>query len=278
MPTVQSNDGTRIGYSQLGQGPAVILVAGALGCRANGVPQELAEQLAKRFTVIDYDRRGRGESGDTLPYAVEREIEDLDTLIDAVGGTAALYGISSGGVLALETASRLPHKVTKLALYEPPLIVDSNHAPVRADYVPSLQAAVAEGRRGDAVEIFMIDAVGIPREYVDHMRNAPPAPPVEGEMRPPAWSDMEAIAHTLAYDGIIMGPNMSGNPLRGDHWKTAAMPTLVIAGGASETFMHTGADALAALLPNAQRQTLEGQDHAVSPVALAPVLEAFFAG
>lgn len=278
MPTVQSKDGTRIAYSQLGQGPAVILVAGALGFRANGVVQELAERLANRFTVIDYDRRGRGESGDTLPYAVEREVEDIDALIEAVGGAAALYGISSGAMLALEAASRLPHKVTKLALYEPPLLVDDSRTPVRADYIQALQTAVAEGRRGDAVEIFMIDAVGVPREFVDYMRNAPPAPPVEGEMTPPAWSAMEAIAHTLAYDGMIMGPNMSCKPLQGDHWKTATMPTLVIAGGSSETFMHTGADALAALLPNAQRQTLAGQNHAVSPAALAPVLEAFFAG
>ena len=278
MPTVQSKDGTSISYTQSGAGPAVILVSGALGYRANGAGAQLARRLSHRFTVIDYDRRGRGESGDTPPYAVEREVEDIEALVDAVGGTASLYGMSSGAVLALEAASRLPDKVTKLAMYEPPLIVDDSRPPVRADYVEALNAAVAAGQPGRAVEIFMVDAVGIPAEFVAQMRNAPPMPAADGEMTPPAWSDMESVAHTLAYDGAIMGDRMSGKPLQGDHWKTATMPVLVIDGGDSDTFMHTGADALAALLPNAQRRTLAGQTHAVSPDALAPVLESFFAG
>ena len=276
MKTVTSKDGTTIAYDQSGTGPAVILVTGALGVASQPGGDVLAVQLAPHFTVLNYDRRGRGKSGDTLPYAVQREVEDIEALIDAAGGSAYLYGISSGAVLALEAANKLPSKITKLAMYEPPFIVDDSHAPLPGDYVEQLNAAVAAGHPGDAVEIFMTKAIGIPKEFVDQMRNAPPTPTQEGVMQPPAWAEMEAVAHTIAYDGTVMGKTMSGKPLPAGKWTSTTMPTLVITGGESEAFFHSGAKALVNLLPNAQHRVLAGQNHAVSPAALAPVLVEFF--
>jgi pimeloyl-ACP methyl ester carboxylesterase len=239
MGEVVSRDGTRIAFDRSGTGPAVILVTGALGGRGGFAP--LVALLAPRFRVVRYDRRGRGDSGDTPPYAVAREVEDLEAMLDETGGAAFVYGISSGAVLALEAASRLPAKVAKLALYE----------------------------RGEAVELFMTKAVGLPGEAVAPIRQAP------------YWPGLEAVAHTLAYDGTIMGDTMFGKPLppaRVARWATAAMPTLVIDGGESEPFFHHAAEAVAAILPDARRCTLAGQHHAVAPEALAPVLVEFFAG
>ncbi len=275
MNKVASKDGTTIAYDQSGKGHPVILVTGALGVRSDPT---LAELLAQHFTVINYDRRGRGDSGDTLPYAVEREVEDIEALINAAGGSASLYGLSSGAVLALEAASRLPGKVKKLALYEPPFIIDDSRPPVPEDYVAQLNKAIAAGRPSDAVEIFMTRALLIPAEFVAQMRKAPMSQ-VFGDdagMKPPEWSDMEKVAHTLAYDGMVMGDTMSGRPLPAGKWTSATSPTLVITGGNSEGFFHSGAKALVDSLPNAQHRILEGQDHAVSPAALAPVLIEFF--
>ncbi len=228
---------------------------------------QLAELLSKHFTVLNYDRRGRGDSSDTPPYAVEREAEDIEAVIDAAGGSAFVYGISSGAVLALEAASRLPTKVKKLALYEPPFILDDSRPPLPKDYVAQLDAAIAADKRGDAVEIFMTKALGIPEEYLAPMR------------ADPSWAETEAVAHTIAYDGTIMGDTMSGKPLptaRTKQWAKATMPTLVMDGGNSEAFFHTAAQALVDVLPNAQHQTLAGQDHGVASDVLVPVLVEFF--
>jgi pimeloyl-ACP methyl ester carboxylesterase len=279
VKTIISKDGTTIAYDQYGKGPVVILVTGALGTRSHAMSNDLAKLMSSNFTVIDYDRRGRGDSSDTPPYAVQREVEDIEALIDAVGGSAYLYGMSSGAVLALEAASKLPNKVKKLAMYEPPFIVDDSHPPLPSDYVAQLNKAVGEGRRGDAVEIFMTKAIGIPAEFVAQMRSAPVSE-VWGDdpeaMKPPEWADMEKVAHTLAYDGTIMGDTMSGKPLPAGKWKSSTAPTLVITGGNSEGFFHSGPKALVADLPNAQHRILEGQDHAVAPAALAPMLIEFF--
>lgn len=265
MSTTTSKDGTSISFDRTGEGPAVILVDGATAFRAiNPMSGELSALLSPQYTVISYDRRGRGESGDTQPYAVQREIEDLEALINEVGGSASLFGISSGAVLALEAAaSGLP--VTKLALYEPPFVVDDGRPPLPDDYVAQLDAAVADGRRGDAVELFMTKAAGLPAEYLGGMREAP------------FWPVMEGIAHTIAYDGAIMGDTMSGDPAPLKKWASVAVPTLVADGGASEAYMHNAADALAAVLPNAQRVTLDGQTHQVAPDAVAPALRDFLA-
>jgi pimeloyl-ACP methyl ester carboxylesterase len=279
MKTVNSKDGTTIAYDQFGEGPAVILVSGALGERSHPMAQDLARLLAQHFSVINYDRRGRGDSGDSQPYSVEREVEDIQALIDEAGGAASLFGLSSGAVLALEAASSFPDKVKKLALYEPPFLVDDSRPPVPDDYVAQLLRAVDEGRPGDAVEIFMTKAILIPPEYVAQMRNAPMGEVYDREMKPPEWAGMEAVAHTLAYDGMIMGDTMSGKPLPGERvkrWAAWQKPTLVIVGGESEVFFHKGTRALADVLLNAKHQVLEGQAHDVSPQTLAPVLVEFF--
>ncbi|HEY8601111.1 MAG TPA: alpha/beta hydrolase [Thermomicrobiales bacterium] len=264
METVTSRDGTTIAFDRLGSGPALILITGALGTR--GSHQGMAALLAPDFTVFNYDRRGRGDSGDTAPYAVAREIEDIDAVITAAGGSAFLYGMSSGAILALDAANALPSKVTKVALYEPPFILDDSRPPLPADYVPRLNAAIAAGRPGDAVEIFMTDAIRLPAEYLGPMRESP------------MWAGMEAVAHTIAYDGTIVGDTMSGKPLPKDRWTAVAIPTLVITGGLSEGFFHTGGRSLASELRDARHIILPGQDHNVAADVLAPALAEFFAG
>jgi len=224
----------------------------------------LAALLAKQFTVYTYDRRGRNESGDTAPYAVQREVEDIEALVKDAGGSTYVYGVSSGAVLALEAANKLPAKVRKLAMYEPPFMVDDSRPPVSADYTAKLKQMIASGRRGDAVEHFMTVAVGMPSEAVAPMRNAP------------MWPGLEAVAHTLIYDDAILGGNVGGKPLPPGKWRSATMPTLVMAGGASPASLRNAARAVADLLPNATHRTLEGQTHEVAAEAIAPALVEFF--
>jgi pimeloyl-ACP methyl ester carboxylesterase len=262
MESVVSKDGTAIAFDRSGSGPALVLVDGALCYRASGPMAPLAKLLAPHFTVLTYDRRGRGDSGDTAPYAVEREVEDIDALIKAAGGQAFVYGISSGAGLALEAANR-GLAVRKLALYEAPFIVDDTRAPVPADFVQQLEALVAADRRGDAVRLFM-KAVGVPSLVVALMRFLP------------AWSRLTAIAHTLPYDMTIVLDNQRGRPLPVTRWTRAEAPTLVVAGGKSPAWMRNAMHALARVLPNAKHHTLEGQTHMVSAKALAPVLAEFF--
>jgi pimeloyl-ACP methyl ester carboxylesterase len=266
MSKVVSRDGTAIAYDRTGDGPALILVDGATAYRAiNPAAAEIASLLAPHFTVYAYDRRGRGESGDTPPYEVVREVEDLAALIAEAGGSAFVCGGSSGAVLGLHAAAHgVP--ITKLAMYEPPFIVDDSRPPLPADYVARLNELVSAGRRGDAVELFMTAAVGMPAEFVTPMRAEP------------FWAAVEQVAHTIAYDGTIMGETMSGTPAPLRQFASVTVPTLVIDGGASDAFMHNGADALAEVLPHAERRTLEGQDHAVAGAVLAPVLRDFLSG
>ncbi|MBO3747088.1 alpha/beta hydrolase [Streptosporangiaceae bacterium NEAU-GS5] len=262
MNTVLSADGTRIAYDTFGsEGATVILVSGATGRRSDPFNTNLAELLASRFTVYNYDRRGRGDSGDTAPYAVDREIEDIAALIDAAGGSAFVFGISSGGVLALRAARRLP-QITKVAAYEPPFVVDDSRPPLPADYVERLDAAIAAGRRGDAGEIFMIEAAGVPAEYLPGMHDLP------------FWPFLEEIAHTIAYDGRIMADTMSGKPLKAE-WTELTTRALVVDGGELPV-MHSGAKNLAELAANIRHVTLGGQTHDVDPKVLAPVLIDFF--
>jgi pimeloyl-ACP methyl ester carboxylesterase len=260
--TVRSRDGTTIAWEQAGSGPPLILVDGALCCRAMGPLPDLGELLQRRFSVIMYDRRGRGESGDTPPYAVSREVEDIAALIAAAGGSAHLFGISSGAALAVEAAAqRLP--VTRLAVYESPFIVDDSRAPVPSDFVQQLDEALADDRPGDAVKLFM-QQVGMPGFLIALMRLLP------------VWSKLKSVAHTLPYDITIMSPNQSGRPLAKGLWVTAAMPTLVMCGGRSPAWMQHGARALADALPGAEHLVLPGQTHMVKAGVLAPALEEFF--
>jgi pimeloyl-ACP methyl ester carboxylesterase len=264
MATVRSGDGTAIAFDRVGEGPALVVVDGAFAHRAiNPTSAALASLLASRFSVTTYDRRGRGESGDTQPFAVEREIEDLAAVIGEAGERAFVLGFSSGAMLALDAAAQ-GLSIARLALYEPPIIVDDSRPPLPDDYVERLQGSVAAGRPGDAVEIFFADAMRFPPEAIAGMRAGP------------FWAELQKVAPTLAYDGAFIADTMDGTPLSRDRWSSVTIPTLVIDGGASEAFMHTGADALAAVLPNAERRTLEGQTHDVAAEILAPVLAGFF--
>jgi pimeloyl-ACP methyl ester carboxylesterase len=264
MDVVTSNDGTTIAFDRSGEGPPIVLVGGALSQRSAAAP--LAAQLSPHFTVFAYDRRGRGDSGDTAPYAVDREIEDMEALILEAGGSAFVYGHSSGAVLALEAARTVSARVKKLALYEPPFFVDDSRPPLPEDYVTQLTELLSAGRRGDAVEFFLVSGPGMPAEAVAEMRNAP------------FWPAMESVAHTLAYDFAIMGDTMSGRPASLERWGSVTVPTLVMDGGASPPWQRHAVRALADILTHAQRQTLEGQDHGSDPEILSAVLMEFFAG
>jgi pimeloyl-ACP methyl ester carboxylesterase len=264
MADVVSKDGTKIAFSRVGQGDPVILVDGALCYRASGPSRPLAEKLAERFTVITYDRRGRGESGDRAPYAVEREVEDIEALLAEVGGSAYVYGISSGGALALEAAARLPG-VKKLAVYEVPFVVDDTRAPFPSDYGAHLSQLIAADRRGEAVKYFLTKAVGMPGFLITLMKPLP------------MWSKSKAVAHTLPYDAAALGPEtVAGKPLPTERWSGITAPTLVAGGGKSPEWMRNSVKALARVLGTQQR-TLEKQNHMVKPQVLAPVLAEFFA-
>lgn len=263
MSKVNSKDGTEIAYETSGTGPAVILVEGALGHRSFGFSSHLAELLAPTFTVYTYDRRGRGDSGNSRPYAVESEIEDIEALIEKAGGAAFVYGISSGACLALEAAMRLGAKIRKLALYEPPYNSDKASRPAWMEYRKKLAALLAANRRGDAVVLFM-QFVGTPDDQVEEMRQAP------------MWPMFEAVAPTLAFDAAAMGEDRSVPVQRA---AAVTVPTLIMDGGANLTvmpFMHATATALAKAIPHAQQRTLEGQTHDVNMDALAPILAEFF--
>jgi pimeloyl-ACP methyl ester carboxylesterase len=259
MGKVTSKDGTTIAYDQSGKGPAVILVEGATGYRSFGFSPHLAELLAPHFSVISYDRRGRGESSDTQPYALAREVEDIDALIDAAGGSAFVYGISSGGCLALEAAMKLGDKIKKLAIYEAPY--DSEPAARQAwkEYRNQLNELLAANRHGDAVVLFM-KFVGTPAEMIDGMRQSP------------MWKTLEQVAPTLAYDAACIGEDRSVPTERA---AKVTVPTLVMSGTVLP-FMRTSAESLAKAMPSAQQRTLEGQSHDVKLEVLAPVLIEFF--
>ncbi len=258
MDQVTSKDGTTIAFDRLGDGPPVILVSG--GSVDRGSNASLAEALAGQFTVFNYDRRGRGPSGDTQPYAIAREIEDIDAVIGATGGSANLYGSSSGAALALEAAAA-GLAVTNLALWEPPYIVGDSRPRPAADTASIYRRFVAEGKRGDAVEYFMAKVVGMPAEFVGFARSQP------------WWPAQEALAHTLAYDAEIMGDYS----IPTDRVTRVAAPTLVLTGGESFDWMVDTAQAIVDALPNGRRQVIEGQSHDISADALGPVLAEFFA-
>jgi pimeloyl-ACP methyl ester carboxylesterase len=258
---VTSKDGTIIAFDQAGEGPVVILVDGALQYRAFGQGmEELLDLLSKDFTVIHYDRRGRGDSGDTQPYAVEREIEDIEALIDYAGGSASLYGISSGAALAMEAAIALPNKVKKLVMYEAPYNSDEAAQQTWNEYIRKLDELLAAGRKGDAIAHFMM-LVGATQEKTDEMRHYP------------MWHLWESVGQTLAYDGAVM---RKGAAVPTDRAARVTAPALVINGDASFPFMRETAEALAAAIPNGRHFVLAGQSHEVSSEALAPVLINFF--
>ena len=257
METVTSRDGTTIGFDRIGHGPPVVLVCG--GSVDRMADAAIAQELASDFTVLNYDRRGRGGSGDTAPYAIDREIEDIEAVIETAGGEANLWGSSSGAVLAM-LAAEAGLTIAKLAMWEPPFIPEGVPTPPE-DQVEQYETMVAEGRRGDAVEYFMSRVVGMPPEFVAGARSQP------------WWGATEALAHTLAYDARIMGDYR----IPVDRAANVKIPTLVIAGGADMPFMRDTAAALADAIPDGTARLLDGQGHDVDATVLAPVLKEFFA-
>jgi alpha-beta hydrolase superfamily lysophospholipase len=254
--TVTSLDGTTITYERSGSGPVVVLVGGAFCDRQFAGP--LTGHLAQDFTVVNYDRRGRGDSGDTPPYAARREIEDLHTVIDASGGSAYVYGVSSGAMLALDAAAEgVP--IRKLALCEPPYTVDDTR-PLFRNYADDYTRLCASGQRGEAVELFMTKAVGQPAEAAEQMRKTP------------MWAALEAMAHTLAYDATIVGD--AALPVA--RAATVTVPALGIESSTSPQWLRSAARAIATALPNGTHVTIEGQFHQPDPALLAAALTQFF--
>jgi pimeloyl-ACP methyl ester carboxylesterase len=262
MNTVRSADGTTIAFTREGQGPSLILVDGAMCSRSFGPMPKLAAQLTARFTVYTYDRRGRGDSGDTSPYVPDREVEDLEALVALAGERVLVHGTSSGAALALEAAKRIP-AIGKLAVYEPPFIVDDTRSPLPDDFLDGLNRLVAAGRRGDAVKMFM-RFVGTPAFVTVVM-------PIT-----PVWSKLKAVAGTLPYDITILEDHQRGMPFASAEWTAVKTPTLVAVGGKSPAWMTNATRALADALPDATYRTLPGQNHMVKPQAIAPVLTEFF--
>jgi len=256
MEHVTSSDGTSIGFDRLGAGPPVILVSGGSVDRTSNAG--LAEQLASNFTVFNYDRRGRGDSADTLPYDEDREIEDIDAVTQAAGGTASLYGSSSGAALAMDAAARLDG-IARVAMWEPPFPPEGDPRPP-ADTAQRFHDLVEAGRREDAVEFFMARVVGLPPEFV------------QGARQSPFWGATVALAHTLEYDARIMGDYS----IPTDRAAAVKVPALVIAGGADFPWIRRTAEELAAAMPDGRARMLDGQGHNVDPAALAPVVVEFF--
>jgi pimeloyl-ACP methyl ester carboxylesterase len=259
MGEAVSADGTKIAFDRTGHGPPVILVMGAFNDRSTGAP--LAKALESQLTVFNYDRRGRGASGDTLPYAVAREVEDIEALIREAGGSASVFGYSSGANLAVEAAAS-GLNIAKLALYEAAFVGDDGPLPPPKDVAAKLAKLVSSGKRGEAVELFQTQLVGIPQDVVAQMRHAP--------FRP----GLEAIAHTLVYDATVVGDRKP--PKR--RLQSIKSPTLLVYGGESPAFMGKAAQASAAALPDGHHRALNGQSHDIVPSALAPVLLEFFTG
>jgi pimeloyl-ACP methyl ester carboxylesterase len=259
MSKVISKDGTAISFNRSGKGEPIILVDGALCSRSFGPMPKLAQRLSANFAVITYDRRGRGESGDALSYAVEREIEDIGALIAAAGGSASLFGASSGAVLAMAAAAS-GLNVKSLAMYEPPLVAGGGGHLPPADSESQLRRLVAEGRPSDAVKFFIVDIVGMPAISIWIMRMLP------------IWPKLKAVAHTLPYDAAILGDFSVSSKA------TAAVkaPALVIGGERSPVELRSAVSAVADSLPGSTRQMLKGQTHNVSVKVLAPALMEFF--
>lgn len=245
---VTSRDGTRIAYEKSGVGPVLVLVSAALADR-NGT-RRLATHLSSHFTVINYDRRGRGASTDTPPYSPDKEVEDIQALIEANGGSAFVFGSSSGSVLALDAANELGAKIRKLFMFEPPFIVDNSRPRMADNLGQEISALVAQDRRNDAVKLFFTKGIGIPGPGVTLMR-----------FLMPGWSKMTAMAQTAPYDLAVLSGTQTGQPLPPKRWSSIQAPVLVAVGGRSEPFFHSGAKALTEILPHAEYRLLKGMNH-----------------
>lgn len=266
MQIAISKDGTKIAYDKVGQGPPVILVSGAFSYRKFPAAVQLAHLLAAHFTVYNYDRRGRGDSLDSNVYAVEREIEDLKALIDAAGGSACVWGLSSGAVLALKAAAN-GLAIKKLALQEPPFIVGEDERLPPKDFVAHISALIDSNRRDEAIKYFMVQGMGAPGFVIPIMR-----------MMPGVWTRLKAVAHTLPYDAKLLEGYIGGKPLSGAEWQSVTMPTLVMAGNESPSSLRHASMSLGDVLPDARLLMQKGLGHTkkLSVNIIAPVLAEFF--
>jgi pimeloyl-ACP methyl ester carboxylesterase len=256
---VRSKDGTLIAFERSGRGPALILIDGALCSRRFGPSPKLGPLLARHFTVYTFDRRGRGQSGDTLPYSPMREVEDIAALVEVAGGSACLLGLSSGGALALHAAaSGVP--VTKVVAYEPPYVDDSGQRGGAA-YEGELARLIACGNRSGAVKYFMKDMVGAPAPMVVMMR-----------FMPWIWRKLEAVAHTLPYDAAVM----SAFRIPRERFASIRVPALVMNGAKTDPRLREAARALAQVIPAGRHRELAGQTHNVKADVLAPAVVEFF--
>ncbi|MDD5368842.1 MAG: alpha/beta hydrolase [Anaerolineaceae bacterium] len=258
--TVTSKDGTKIAYDKIGHGPVVILVLGALNSRKSGT--KLAKLLASSFTVISYDRRGRGDSTDTAPYAPGREVEDIAALINEVGEPVYFYGHSSGAAIVLEAASKMRKQIKKIAIYEAPYTLDGDAGKAAKEYNKQLKKLLASGCNGDAVSLFVRN-VGVSDKQIQAMKSMP------------MWRGLEALAPTLAYDSDVLG---EGHALPTSLLAGITTPALVMHGGKGAPSMRDAAQAISEAIPKAQLRTLAGQTHGVSPKVLVPILTEFFSG
>jgi pimeloyl-ACP methyl ester carboxylesterase len=259
MTHATSRDGTLIAYERSGKGPSLILVDGALCSRAFGPMPKLAPLLAPHFSVYVYDRRGRGESGDTLPYSREREVEDIAAIVREAGGSAFLLGLSSGAALALEAAAS-GLAIEKVAAYEPPY-VDEGAPDGGPDHEGRLQGLLAAGDRAGAVRYFMRSMVGVPAPFVLMM-----------QLTPWVWPKLKAVAHTLPYDAAVM----SGFKVPARRLAAVKVPTLAMYGSKTDVRLQKATRAVADAVPRAQLRALAGQNHNVAPKALTPAVLEFF--
>ncbi len=266
MSYVSSKDGTKIAFTKVGQGPALILVDGALCYRDFGPAKSFADSLKDQFTVYMYDRRGRGESGDTQPYSLQKEIEDIDAITGLAGGSVYLFGQSSGGVLAIEAANVLgSSKVKRVAVYETPLFVDDTRKPLPDGFMDELLNYIRSGKNGAAVKQFM-RLVGTPSFFVAIMPLTP------------MWKKLKVVGSTLPYDFAFMKDKQQGKPLSAKQWPNATMPTLALAGGKSPAWMKNAVKQVSQVLPNANYQEVPGQNHMVKAAVLAPLISDHFTG
>ena len=242
----------------MGDGTPVILVLGALNTGKSGA--KLAKLLASKFTVVSYDRRGRGKSADMAPYSPAREAEDIAALVAEVGGPVCLYGHSSGAAVAIGAAVKLRKDVRRLAIYEAPYALDSTARTAAEAYYRALTAALASGNNGEAVALF-VRSVGVSDKQVEAMRKMP------------MWKGLEKLAPSLRYDSEVLG---EGHSLPAALLSRVRVPTLVMNGSAGSPAMRDAAQAISEAIPHAQLRTLARQTHGVSPKVLAPVLEEFF--
>ena len=261
MSEVRSKDGTTIAYERSGSGPALIVVDGALCSRAFGPSAKLAALLGRHFTVYTYDRRGRGQSGDTQPYSPAREVEDIAALIEEAGGSASLLGLSSGGALALESVAA-GLRIDKVVAYEPPYVDDAGQRGGAED-AGRLERLVASGNRGGAVMYFMKDVVGAPAAVIVLMR-----------LMPWIWRKLEAVAHTLPYDAAVM----TDFRIPRARFASIRTPVLVMNGSKTDPRLKEATRAIAAVIPGAGQRELTGQTHNVKPDVLTPAVVEFLSG